>query len=350
MRVILAARPGFSPFAGPRQEPPTAPVIDVTDEREVGAMTMVSLDELRSSPNPVGTALATIAGVGLLIIGISWIAVDRSLLVFEIACIVVGLFALPPVGRWMREQLNMGAGGHWFVGTVAMVAAFAWTICGPSANSMNERFANNPMPVIASASAQTTSDFADAEQSKSAYLQNISAAQTEVQVADPASFSGGHDAVMAGLRTLAAWRALTTQAASFTLTADEQAQVKAFGAAASKQSAVLMPVLRRAYAESLRDALSSFGVTAETTGDRAEMIQVVGYALNDQSVLSRVKTLLGSDLTSLGFKQTDFVAEKGAAPVTTPAVATTASTPAAAPMPAAVTTSAAETVPATKAL
>lgn len=315
-------------------------------------MTMVSLERLRNSPNPVGTALATIAGISLLIIGMSWIAVDRSLLVFEIACIIVGLFALPPVSRWMRDNSGMGAGSHWLAGLAVMAAATAWTIGGPSANSMNERFADNPVPaLIASADAMTASDVAGAAQEKAAYLQNIAAAQSELGAIDPASFAGGHDAVMAGLSTLSAWRAMSAQAASYTLSPEEQAQVDAFAKASDKQRAALMPALRRAYADSLRTALSGFGVTAETSGEKAQSIQIVGYALNDQGVLNRVRALLTSDISALGFADAAFVPEKGGAqaPVATPAAATaadatTAVTPTAAPGPVAAIATASPTL------
>lgn len=314
-------------------------------------MTMVSIDRLRDAPNPVGTALATITGVSLLIIGISWLAVDRSLLVFEIVCVIVGLCALPPVARWMRESSGMGAFSHWMAGLGLLAFASAWTIAGPSGNSMNERFANNPVPtLISSANAQSASDVADATQQKAAYLQNIAAAQSELDAVDPASFAGGQEAVMAGLRTLAAWRGLSAEAESYTLSPEEQAQVAAFTKASDKERAALMPALRRAYANSLRDALSGFGVTAETSGDRAESIEIVGYALNDQSVLNRVRALLTSDISALGFAQSAFVAEKGGqAPVTTPAAATPADTTPAA-MPAAISGPVAAIAPASPSL
>mgnify|MGYP003349265807 CR=1 FL=1 len=60
----------------------------------------------------------------LLVIGVSWLVVDRSLLVFDMACVVVGLLLLPPIARRLRDSF-MGAATHSFacMGVLAAVAA-----------------------------------------------------------------------------------------------------------------------------------------------------------------------------------------------------------------------------------
>jgi hypothetical protein len=191
---------------------------------------------------------------------------------------------------------------------------------------LQQRFASNVGAFAPVVSAEA-SPGEDAEALKASYLADITESSASAQKLDAASFVGDLNAVMAGLRTMDGWRALVARAEDFTLTAEEQARVAAFAALAQKQRASMTLTLRRAYADSLRNALSSFGVTAEADGAQAQTLHVVGYALNDQTVLGKVRTLLSRDAQALGFAQVDFVAERNSAAAESAETATPATAP-----------------------
>jgi hypothetical protein len=279
-------------------------------------MSMVSLETLRRSPDPVGAALATIFGVSLLILGISWAAFDRSMLVMEIAFIVVGLAALPWISRRLHDAVAFSGGAHVLAAIAALLGGFMWTVAGPSADTMNKRFVTTaaqaaglvsmPLDVEATETADNTA-------AKAAYLNKIAAANADLATGiDPVVYHGDRDAVMTGLSLLSSWRALCAQAEAYTLAPEEQAQVTGFNTAAEGARATLLPALRGAYADSLRNALANYGVTAEASGAKSDNIEIIGYALNDQRVQAKVRALLSSDLAALGYTKVDFVADKSA--------------------------------------
>jgi hypothetical protein len=284
------------------------------------------MESLRRSPNPVGAVVSWAVGLGLIVLGASWLAIDQSMVILDLVCIGVGFAALPPVADALRVFKPFSGGAHALAGLGVLAFGFAYTVYGPNPSAtLQNRFASNVGAFDAVTSA-AASQGEDAEALKVSYLADVAATAASAQKLDVASFVGNRDGVMAGLRTMDGWRTLSTRAEEFTLTADEQAQVAAFAALAQKQRATLTPALRRAYAENLGNALSSYGVTAEAGGAQAEALHVVGYALNDQTVLGKVRTLISRDAQALGYAQVEFVAERNSAA----AASADTSTPAAA--------------------
>jgi hypothetical protein len=271
------------------------------------------METIRRSPDPVGAVLSWAFGLGLIVLGASWLFIDQSMVVLDLVCIGVGFAALPPITEALRLFKPFSGRAHALAGFGVLAFGFLFTVYGPNPSAtLQHRFASNVGAFAAIAEAEAA-QAADARALKATYLADVAAASGSAQKLDASSFVADRDAVFAGLRTLEGWRALAVRAEEYALTAEEQAQVAAFGALVQKQRAMMTPALRRAYADSLRNALSSYGVTAEAEGAGAESLHVVGYALNDQTVLAKVRTLLSRDTQALGYAQVDFVAERTSA-------------------------------------
>lgn len=305
-------------------------------------MQVIPMESIRRSPDPVGAVLSWAVGLGLIVLGASWLLIDQSMVILDLVCVAVGFAALPPVTQALRVFNSFSGGAHALAGIGMLAFGFLFTVYGPNPSAtLQYRFASNVGAFAPVASAEA-SQGVDSEAMKVSYLAEIADASSSAQTLDAASFVSDRDAVMAGLRTMEGWRALSSRAADFTLTAEEQTQVAAFTALAQKQRAALTPALRHAYAESLRNALSSYGVTAEAAGADAASLQVIGYALNDQTVLAKVRALLNSDTKALGYTQVDFVAERNSAAATADSAETAAP---AAPAPTVVSAATAPVIP-----
>jgi hypothetical protein len=299
------------------------------------------MESLRRSPDPVGAVLSWAFGLGLIVLGASWLFIDQSMVILDLVCVAVGFAALPPVTQALRVVKPFSGGAHFATAIGVLAFGFLFTVYGPNPSAtLPHRFASN-VGALASVASADASPLADAEAQKASYLADLAATSAAAQKLNVDSFAGDRAAVMAGLRTLDGWRALAARAEEFALTSEEQAQVAAFAAVAQKQRTALTPALRRAYAESLGRALSSYGVTAESEGAQADTLHVIGYALNDQSVLGKVRALISQDAQALSYAKVDFVAERTSAAAETAESATSG----AAGVPTAVSAAAAPVLP-----
>lgn len=262
-------------------------------------------------------------GLGLLVVGVIGLGFDRSLFYFDIACIIVGLLALPPVTGFVRRLLPQFTPGRHGVGAVLATAAALWWSMESPPQSTNAHFtalrenggeARAPWLTAQDAELKlAAAHAAELEQSKQAVLAQI-AKETEVLRGgvQPASFIGDRDTVMDGARRLAAWRALAEQARALQLNEYEAEAAKAFQDLLATERNALGPALRQSYAVSLRDQLAAYSVTAHVLGPNAETIRFKGAALADPAVQDKLKALLGKDIATLGYANVEFAVEADA--------------------------------------
>ena len=251
------------------------------------------------------SAAAWLTSAGLVTVGVLGLNTDGELMLFDGACIIVGLAAAPPITDMLRSFMPRELRP-----SLHALAAMALVIGGGALDFARASITPAPFPVESHGSFTSFAAIrpaADVEQNatdaarKVDYLQQVS--DQLGAIANERALSA-EDVGAADAHVIQARQALIAQRRNFTLTAEESAAVDRFAAQVASQKRAALPALRADFITDLNGALAGYGLSARFVDD---VLEFDGAALSDPAKQTLMVSMTKSQRAFLGYKETRFV-------------------------------------------